>query len=460
MTHILIKDVFTGTIAPNSTYISQENGRFEKELRQGISEDGNLCLLTGSSKTGKTSLYTKVLESLDRTPIKVRCSHSLTADDFWSYPLEHLDFSRLKSEQVSKTLTTSGSISGTVAIGWDWLAKLSGTITTGLSSTSNETAVKEAFLSKPSPAHLIPLLKNSNAILVVEDFHYLCHEVQREIFQQWKIFTDNQISVIVVGTTHHGVDLAVANPDLVGRIRHIDLGRWKDADLQSIAEKGLSLLKIFQPGIVSEIIAKESAGLPILAQQACAQLFLEKDITERDITKPLTFTKKDAEQALHRVAISRYSHFESWYNQLVNGPRKKARKYDTYQLILALFTQDPRTFSLHRTEIDRRLRASKIPPTEMPPPASITATLSALEGFQKKKNFELLEWSKSDATVYILIPSFLFYLRWREAKPIGVGEQIFELLLKLAGGYLSEAYKANAAAPTILGSLGVDEKKK
>jgi hypothetical protein len=433
MAIIQITDVFNGISVPTETYTAQENGKFEKQLKQGVMEEGILCLITGSSKTGKTSLYGKVLGELDKTPIRVRCSNSLSAEDFWSYPLEHLDFSRLKTKENGNTVTSSGSGTVSGSLGWSWLAKLTGTVNVAISSARNDKEIQEAILAKPSPSHLIPLLKQSNAILVVEDFHYLSSDVQREIFQQWKIFTDNAISVIVVGTTHHGVDLAVANPDLIGRIKHIDLGRWTDNDLQSIATKGLRKLNVAHVSTISGLLAKESAGLPILMQQTCAQLFYNRDIFAWDTEKSITFTKIEAEKALHIVATERYSHFETWYTKLVSGPRKRARKYDTYQLILALFTQDPPTFNLHRNEIFSRLKSSGISPSEIPPPASINSTLFALDKFQERNNFELLEWSKKDSTVYILVPSFLFYLRWREQRTGAQVVDTFRLLLNLAG---------------------------
>lgn len=431
MASVNIVDVFNGLTVPKETYIPQENGRFEKQLKRGIVEKGTLCLITGSSKTGKTSLYGKVLKAIGKEPLLVRCSDSLKADEFWAHPLENLDFSRLKAVEEGSTVTASGSATLSGAIGWEWLAKLTGSATVGAAKARTDKEIKESILSKPSPSHLIPLLKNSNAVLVVEDFHYLTAAVQREIFQQWKIFTDNEVSVLVVGTTHHGVDLATANPDLIGRISHIDIGRWSDDDLQRIAKKGLSKLNVLQADTVSRTLAKESAGLPILVQQACAQMFYDREIDEHDTAQPITFSQHEVQTALHNVAITRYNHFEAWYNKLVFGPRRRARRYDTYEIILALFTQDPPTFSLPRHEIDRRLKSAPIPSEKIPPAPSIKSTLAALDNFQKTHNFELLEWSKSDNTVYIVVPSFLFYLRWREPKPTSLAGGVFDLIMNI-----------------------------
>lgn len=448
MSKIDIYEVFNGLDVPDDTYVAQEAGRFEKILRQGIKEKGTLCLITGSSKTGKTTLYNRVLESIDRTPIKVRCDSTLNSEEFWKYPLESIDFSRIKSLENSNELKVTGGAKLGGTLGWQWLAKMIGEVNLGFSGGQTDKEIQEKVLSKPSPHHLIPLLKNSNGILVVEDFHYLEEQTQKEIFQQWKVFTDNQVSVIVVGTSHHGVDLAYANTDLIGRIKHVDLGRWSDEDLQAIAKKGMSKLNVTFGSQIYSTLAKECAGLPILMQQACAQLFFDKNIEAWNPSNTIKFSVHEAKIALHNVAITRYSQFESLLERIVIGPRKKARKYDTYSLILALFTQDPPKFSLRRHEIDERLASAHIDREQLPPAASINSTLAALEKFQKTNNIELLEWSRKDKTVFILEPSFLFYIRWR-AIPVSTSDDVFKFLLHFASSEARATITATAVAAAL-----------
>ncbi len=332
--------------------------------------------------------------------------------------------------KVSNGLEIQGNAKIKGEIGWKWLANLIGEVSLGIKNKHEESEIREAILAKPSPSHLLPLLKCSNALLVVEDFHYLNEETQKHVFQQWKIFVDEGVSVIVVGTTHHGVDLAYANPDLVGRIQHIDLKRWSNNDLKMIVEKGFNKLEISFSAFLADIICSESAGLPIITQQVCSQLFFDKEIAEFEVGTSISFTKQDVYSALHNVAVNRYKQFESWYLRLTIGPRKAARKYNTYELILSIFALNPPQFEIKRHEIDVRISRLPIQREEIPPPASINSTLSALANFQKRNGFELLEWSKKDQTIYIIEPAFLFYLRWREprTKAPDLNEMIIKFL--------------------------------
>lgn len=215
-----------------------------RELASALDAKGKLCLLTGPSKTGKTTLYTRTLERKGLEPITVRCDSSMTSDDFWRQALEKINFERLSALQSSASTKTSGSGKIGATIGWKWLAGLLGEVSVGVEKNMGEIQIREKILSKPSPDHLVPVLKHLPTVLIVEDFHYLDAKTKRNVFQQWKVFVDGEVSVIVVGTTHHAVDLAFANRDLIGRIAQVDLSTWSLDDLEKIAILGFEVLKL------------------------------------------------------------------------------------------------------------------------------------------------------------------------------------------------------------------------
>ncbi len=371
---VKITDVFRSLGQPTITYVRRDAGKYERLLSGALDVKGQLCLLTGPSKTGKTTLYKRVLEEKKLLPLTVRCDGDLTHEQFWRRALERLDFERVKehSSAAGSSLTTSGKLSG--SIGWKWLAGLAGEVSAGLGSTRSEGEVREKIIANPSPAHLVPVLKRLPLVLVVEDFHYLSSEVQRIIFQQWKMFIDEEVSVIVIGTTHHAIDIATANQDLLGRLCQIDIAQWSIEDLRKILRQGFAHLAggdtedIRLPQIFGEV-AKESVGLPIITQQTAEQIFQDLDIREINtntfrkdiipkITPPVVYA------ALYNVAVSKYSQLINDYLQLTTGPRKRARKYNTYELTLACFTLEPLLFALMRHEIEERIRKLPVPPDQ------------------------------------------------------------------------------------------------
>ena len=287
-------------------------------------------------------------------------------------------------------------------------------VSTQIRKKTDSSRISERVLANPSSEHLIPVLQKLPYVLVIEDFHYLNKKTQIEIFQQWKSFIDNQVSVVVVGTTHHAVDIARSNQDLLGRICRIDLGTWSLADLKSIVHKGLNYIGISDIAKIALPIAIESAGLPIITQQTCLQLFVDKEIFEiKKNTDAVNFTTEDVYKALNKIANQKYSQLEEYYLTLAAGPRLKYREFNTYEILLSCFIPDPLKFSLSRRELYDRIAGLPIPVDQVPPSDSIEETLKELQKFQSEMDIELLEWREKEATLHILEPSFLFYIRCR-----------------------------------------------
>jgi hypothetical protein len=435
-----ISDVFRDTGQPTITYVERDNGKFERDLQQALESGGQMALITGPSKTGKTTLYKQVLAEMRSTPLVVRCDDALAPEDFWRRALEQAGATRLveTSQGSSQDTRVSAEVGGKG--GWKFIGELFAKAGLEIGSSTSESEIRNKILARPSPLHLIPILKNSNFVLVIEDFHYLRDEVKSVVFKQWKNFVDDEITIVVIGTTHHAIDIAYANKDLLGRINQIDVGQWGRGDLVKIIEKGLDYLQVPSAKRVREFIANESVGLPIITQQVGLQIFADHGITKINGARTIgRVLEKHAAEALNNVAQSRYRQLEYHYNIITTGPKKRARKYETYELLLSCFTLDPISFSLSRVDIDSRLRElpnlsgelSIFNSLEIPPAASINSMLGALNRFQKRHHIEILEWRPIEKRVYMLEPAFLFFLRWRVIRTGSVASTAFEKLLHI-----------------------------
>lgn len=117
MNNVNIGDVFKTIGVPSITYVKRENGKYERSLKASLLTKGNLCLLTGPSKTGKTTLYNKVIKELSLEPLIIRCDNELTVEEFWKRALEKVNFERIKEK--GKSNEVEGKIDAKV--GWQWL---------------------------------------------------------------------------------------------------------------------------------------------------------------------------------------------------------------------------------------------------------------------------------------------------------------------------------------------------
>jgi hypothetical protein len=407
-----ISNVFKTVGQPTITYVERDSGKLEKKLQNAITFSGQICLLTGPSKTGKTTLYKRALQQLRREPLVVRCDKTMSPEQFWRKALETVNFSRIQEIANSTSIGGEVAVEANTTFGWSWLAAITGRVATSATSQLNESEARQVILSDPSPMHLIPILKKLPITLVMEDYHYLSAEAQETIFQQWKYFVDEEVSVIVVGTTHHAIDVITANKDLLGRKIHLEIPSWSEVDLRKIVTQGFDYLEVPISLSVIRFIAKESVGLPIVTQHACEALFTRNSIYEHQINSHIPCERSDVEEALRSVATDKFAELGQWYNRLIVGPRKRARKYDTYELVLACFADEPVKFQLQRHEISERLEKLCPDGSGLPPAPSVNSMLNAISSFQEKQSFDLLEWRGDEGVLYMLEPLFLFYIKW------------------------------------------------
>ncbi len=421
-----IYDIFKSTGVPETTYIERENGQYEDYLKEALYSKGKICLLTGLSKTGKTTLYEKVLSTLSLEKVVVRCNDGLTVDDFWESAFEVLDSSRIKQIEKSNEIGTSteGQLGANVLL-------VKGQAKIGLSGKSSKKKIYEKVLSKVSAIHLAQTLKDTNKILVIEDFHYLTPPVQKSIFQMWKVFIDEEVSALMVGTSSHKFDLTFENKDLSGRIYKIELPPWSNKDLANIVYKGFNYLGLTIDNILAEKIATESVGLPIITQQICLQIFTGKGVfLKKDINQTFNITEDFLNTSIISLIKKSYSFYQAMYSILANGIRKSRSKYKTYEVLLFLFSLDPVTFSLSRDQLLHRV--SRISLDKKPTVNSIDNTLRNLKKHQKNHDLDLLEWLPNQNTLYIVEPGFLFYLRWRVfGESTGENESLYEFFNRL-----------------------------
>lgn len=411
---INIKDVFKPAGLPTYTYVERENGRYERILLEALDDKNKLCLITGVSKTGKTALYNNVLLKRKLIPLKISCNKNITVEEFWRIPLEDLKFERITQTTTGTSNSYSSDIKLRGDFTWSEIAKIIGQASLGITKTNSENLTKAKALSELSPKHLMPILKKTNLQLVIEDFHYLDKEVGIIIFQQCKEFIENNIPVIVIGTTHHAVDIAFLNSDLIARLCHITVEPWSNEDLAQIVIKGCNSMNLELDDEITDIIAEESVGLPIIVQETCLKLLQSKKILHKLKKKEkINVTKEEIYKIFHEIATYNFSLYESIFKRLSTGLRTSSKqKYHTYELILLIFSLDPIKSVISVEDMMERLD-SLSDSFNIPPKSAIIKTLNNLEKLQEKHKIELLEWLGSEQSLYILKLTFLFYLRWR-----------------------------------------------
>ena len=163
-------------------------------------------------------------------------------------------------------------------------------------------------------------------------------------------------------------------------------------------------------------------GLPIITQQAAEQVFsdlgiddIQKSEFESNIAPKIT--PNVIHTALFNVADTKYAQLKVYYSLLVTGARKRARKYNTYELVLASFGVEPLKFSLIRYEIEERIRNSQ---SQALPKTAISICGFHAEGARraaaKARNSTIGVGGPENKHCIYWNQRFCFYIRWREPR--------------------------------------------
>ena len=251
-----------------------ERSEVDWRLKENLNRKKHITIF-GSSKQGKTCLRKHCLS--DEEYILVQCSNRWSIADLNSNILKRAGYELKESGKKS-----IGGKSKVVATG-----KVSIKVLENSVSAENEVSETEDITYKPLELEV----EDSNDIIsalnqigfskyiVLEDFHYLKQETQRDFAFELKAFHESSnLCFIIIGVWLDANKLAVYNGDLTGRIIPINADEWSSENLRRVIEKGADLLNIeFSESFIQKTI-EAGLGNVYIVQETCYRACQDKGI--------------------------------------------------------------------------------------------------------------------------------------------------------------------------------------
>lgn len=243
-------------------------------LLDSLTRDKHLVIY-GSSKQGKTSLRKHCLQQEDY--ITIHCSNK------WDIAALHAAVLKTAGYEVTqsstKTATGRQKILARAVVAFFGNQAEGGAETERTRQDSVQTAPLEL-----DPEDVNDIIRALTSIsfkryIVLEDFHYLSTETQKDFAVALKAFHENsEFCFIVIGVWLEENRLTVYNGDLTGRVTSINADRWTQAELQEVVEAGEALLNIhFDEKFKAHVISNSFDSVYIL-QEACYRCCIEDKI--------------------------------------------------------------------------------------------------------------------------------------------------------------------------------------
>lgn len=408
-----VSDVYGVSNQMIDTYIIRD--KVDNLFLEGLQRNKHI-IIYGSSKQGKTSLTNKHLTVDDY--IKVNCSTETGIIDIYKSILRQLDVEIIDSKESTVTIGGDTKIESKVVIKVPLLGSVEGKGGIG-GNGKNEISkryktVEYNFSLAQDVSELLRETQFKKRI-ILENFHYLPEEVQRQLAIDLRIFEDYNILFIILGIWRERNRLSQYNGDLIDRVIEIPVEPWEKQDLERIVEIGCPLLNVSFKNVVPTIINScfDSVGV---FQEICKESCYAAKIYEK---LPVLYyiTESDVKDAIKKKMEDYSSRhircLESFIEQSVKSS-DEIPLYIPYYFIKVLLNEPFEEINkgLKRKYLHDKIKAIHHRPDDVRP-SDIGYFLKNLVHSQIKKRISppIFDYDVSTSTVKIIDSTFYFFLK-------------------------------------------------
>lgn len=279
---IELKNIFTPGSQPDVTYNGRLGIGLEEQLEQLVYFDGQLGVVAGKSKLGKTVLVNRKFPSNEVIFIQEQ--------DLKDKSIEEVIHEKLGIAKTTKTTTSKSKYNfgfeSEVGMGtpnfFDFL-KLRGAI----KSNTDHQEIEDVTQIIPSNLFQLAMdfLIDNNIKLIFDDFHYINPQQQKDIIHRLKEPISRGLHVILILIPMRQNQPIEVETDMKGRVQYVEVPAWSNEELGYIASKGFEELNAEISEKLLTSFVENSFKNPFLMQKICAQYCLMKGIKERSKEK-------------------------------------------------------------------------------------------------------------------------------------------------------------------------------
>ena len=399
-----VDDVYGITRDVPENYVGRDN--VDDKLVDDLNR-GKHIVVYGSSKQGKTCLRKHCIDQ--DSQIVVQCNNK--------WDLKDIHTAILKRAGYEITLSEKKTVSGTQKI----KAKLGGDFFGG--SVGSETSVSNSKEKETRELELDPLDVNDviralteiefDKYIVLEDFHYLPIETQKDFAVAMKAFHEaSPLCFIIVGVWLEENRLIVHNGDLTGRVIAVNADEWKHNQLRRVIEKGENILNIqFDLDFKEELIINCFDSVYVV-QESCRNVCIEENISQTQSEYTEVAEDIDAKEMINRVVNDQSARYRSFIRNFSDG--FQATELEMYKwLLYPILSADTEELEngLIYSEIREEIQ-SKHPRGQDLNPGNLTQALQSTASLQVDKDIKpiILDYDQTNRRLSIVDRGFLIWL--------------------------------------------------
>jgi hypothetical protein len=377
----------------------------DDELVGSLTRQKHLVIY-GSSKQGKTCLRKHCLKESDY--IVVQCSNK------WS--IEELNANILKRSGFKTSVSEKKTVAGRNKIMASLGASIFGMGATVSSEKENANGTERVFEElEIDPADVNDIIRALESInfckyIVIEDFHYLTAEVQRDFAIALKAYHEgSSFCFMIIGVWREEDRLSVHNGDLAGRVISIDADKWENEELQQVIQAGADLLNIsFDPNFV-KVLLGQCYGSVYIVQEACRKACVDEGVLKTQDRLTIIGRNLDANEVVRGVVAQqngRYTQFITQFSEGFQETQLEMFKWLIYPILHA--TAEKLDEGFRYRELREALETVH-PLGKKLNAGNLTQALQSTAALQVKKNITpiILDYDQTDRRLDIVDRGFI-----------------------------------------------------
>jgi hypothetical protein len=291
-----LEEVFGVSSKPVKSYIERPD--VDDRFKTALASDKQIVVY-GSSKQGKTALVSKHLPY--EKNINVSVTPKTNVVDIYSSILRQLDI-----KIVTESEESSGREAGlTLGLKFKAMIPIFGSAETK-TDMSVKSIVDEAKTYEEVPFNLeLPqdiseLVRRvrKNAVVIIENFHYLDDDKQKQLAFDLRTFQELNLQFVILGVWREKNRLIQFNGDLLDRITEVPVEPWTEEEFVAVAKKGASELNI----VFSESVIKACASASFSSIGVFQEIIKETCINS-DVKEAMAYPVEICNNALVEKAI-------------------------------------------------------------------------------------------------------------------------------------------------------------
>lgn len=384
---------------------------------ESLTRDKHLVIY-GSSKQGKTSLRKSWLKDDDH--IVVSCINTMSISDLNAAILKGAGY----KVELSEAKTTNGQFKVTAEFKGKGKVPFIAEAEGGAGAEydrgkSHEVVHARLELDLQDVNDVIAALREIkfDQYIVLEDFHYLPVETQRNFAFALKTFHEgSDVCFVVIGVWREKNRLVYYNGDLTSRVVAIDADEWSKAELRQVIETGGQLLNVtFDDDFVAGMLDNAFDAV-YLVQEACLKACEAAGVYKTGDTNVTVGVGLDPKAIIKDIVGEQAGRYTAFITNFAEGFQKT--ELEMYKwLIYAVISTERGALEdgLRRTDVAAVIKAGH-PEGQTLNEGNITQALQNTASLQVLKNVRpiILDYDQTTRVLSVVDRSFLIWLAYQE----------------------------------------------